>query len=108
MCHWIQDVCSAVLGERTNRAQPGTGGKDQGAALGMIDGPPLETPAVRHAHHDRRAECVGGPPAYGRELVAELMIGGPDVIEKLDLDDRLEAPGCEPDGSANDVGFGQG
>src|SRR5438876_9074604 len=40
----------------------------------MIDGPTLQIPAVRHAHHDRRAERIGGPPAYGRELVAELMI----------------------------------
>src|SRR5437773_860176 len=35
------------------------------------------------------------------------MIGGPDVVEELDLDDGLQAPGGEADRPAHDVGLGE-
>ena len=35
------------------------------------------------------------------------MHGGPDVIEELNLDDRLETAGRHAEGAADDVGFGQ-
>ena len=37
----------------------------------------------------------------------DLVIGRPDVIEKLNLDHRLHAAHCVPDGAANDVSLGQ-
>jgi hypothetical protein len=42
------------------------------------------------------------------QLVAELHVGRPDVVEELDLDHRLEAARRHADGAADDVGLGQG
>src|SRR5258705_18866 len=93
---------------RTDDAQPRDGGEDHGARLRVIDRADFQVATVGHAHDDRGAEGVARTPANGRELIAELVIGRPDVVEELDFHDGLEAPGREPDGSTNDVGFGQG
>ena len=54
-----------------------------------------------------RRERVVGAPADQRQLVAKLMHRGPDVVEELDLDDRLQAARGHADGAADDVGLGQ-
>ena len=48
-----------------------------------------------------------GAPADQRQLVADLHEGGPDVVEELDLDHRLEAARRHADGAPDDVGLGQ-
>src|SRR5205823_8623531 len=42
------------------------------------------------------------------QLVADLVIRGPDVVEELDLDHGLQAPRGEADRPAHDVGFREG
>src|SRR5207245_7138789 len=46
-------------------------------------------------------------PAEYRQLVANLVVRRPDVIEELDLDYRLEPTCGHADGPAHDVGFRQ-
>ena len=96
---------SAVDGQTTRR--PGNAGEDRGARLRVVDRPALEVAAVRDAHDDRRRERVVGPPAHERQLVPELHVRRPDVVEELDLDHRLEPARGEPDRAADDVGLGE-
>src|SRR5207248_846062 len=83
-------------------------GRHQGAGLRVVDGTALQVSAVGDADDGGGAERVVGAPAHRGELVAKLVIGGPDVVEELDLDDRLEPAGGEPDRPTHDVGLGQG
>src|SRR3954470_12940391 len=62
---------------------------------------------VGGANDDRRRKIVVRPPAHCRELVAQLHVSGPDVVEELNLDDRLESTGRESNGASNDVRFGE-
>src|SRR5687768_3153825 len=62
---------------------------------------------VRRPDHDGRTEVAVGAPAHRRQLVAQLHVRRPDVVEELDLDDRLEAAQRETDRAADDVGFGE-
>ena len=73
----------------------------------MVQGAALQVAAVRHSHDGRGAERVARAPPQRGELVAELVVGGPDIVEELDLDDRFEPAGREPDRPAHDVGFGE-
>ena len=73
----------------------------------MIYRTTLEVAAVGGAHHDRRGEVAVGAPAEDGQLVANLHVGGPDVVEELNFHDRLEPSGGESDGPAHDIGFGQ-
>ena len=43
--------------------------------------------------------------AHHRHLVAQLHVAGPDVVEELNLDDRLDAAQRHADGAADDVRF---
>ena len=42
---------------------------------------------------------------HGGQLVAQLIESGPDVVEELNLDHRLETPRGHPDRPADDVGL---
>ena len=42
-----------------------------------------------------------------RQLVADLHVGRPDVVEELDLDHRLDAASRQADRAADDVGLGE-
>src|SRR5207245_8566846 len=101
----------AVRGEPragADDAEGGNGREHHGPGLRVVDGTALEISAVCDAHDGGGAERVVGTPAHRGELVTKLVIGGPDVVEELDLDDRLE-PACgEPDRPTHDVGLGQG
>src|SRR5206468_12878963 len=55
-----------------------------------------------------RGKGIVRAPAHQGELVPELHIGRPDIVEELDLDHRLEPAGGEPDGPPDDVGLGEG
>src|SRR5205814_7861386 len=92
----------------TDDAQSGNGGEHHGPGLRMVDGTALEISAIGDAHDGGGAERVVGTPAQRGELVAKLVIGGPDVVEELDLDDRLQPTGGEADRPTHDVGLGQG
>ena len=48
-----------------------------------------------------------GAPAHDGEFVVDLVHGRPDVIEELNLDDRLHAADSVADGAADDVGLGE-
>src|SRR5688500_6625208 len=63
--------------------------------------------AVRGSDDDRSRERVVRPPAHGRQLVPDLHVRRPDVVEELDLDDGLEAPERHADRAADDVGFSE-
>src|SRR5207248_10914055 len=63
--------------------------------------------AVGPSNDRGTAEGAVRAPAQRRQLVAELMIRGPDVIEELDLHDGLQAAGREPDRPAHDVRLGE-
>src|SRR5213595_4160599 len=73
----------------------------------MVDRAALQIATVRDAHYHRAREGIAGAPPQSGELVAELMVGGPDVIEELDLHDGLQAPGRQPDRPAHDVRLGE-
>src|SRR5213076_314867 len=73
----------------------------------MVDRAALQIATVRDAHHHRAREGVAGAPPQSGQLVAELMVGGPDVVEELDLHDGLQAASREADGAAHDVGLGE-
>src|SRR5258708_25845206 len=69
----------------------------------MIDRAALQVAPVGDAHHHRAREGVVGAPPESGELIAELMVSGPDLVEELNLHDGLQAPSREPDGAAPDV-----
>src|SRR3989475_11555471 len=78
-----------------------------GTRLGMVDRAALQIATVRDPHHHRAREGVAGAPPQSGELVAELMVGGPDVVEELDLHHGLQAASREADGAAHDVRLGE-
>ena len=93
---------------RKNHVQAGNVRENAFAALAVIDGAAVQISADGHTDHQRRGQGVVGAPAEGGELVANLHHRGPDVIEELDLDDRLHAARRHADGAADDGGLGDG
>jgi hypothetical protein len=63
--------------------------------------------ADRHANDHRARKGVARPVAQHRNLVADLHHRRPDVVEKLDLDDRLDAADGHAECTPHDVGLGQ-
>src|SRR5258708_5144285 len=55
----------------------------------------------------RRVETAGAARAGDSELVRNRHHSRPDVIEKLNFHDGLDAAQGHADGAADDVGFGQ-
>src|SRR2546429_6591 len=102
-----QQAVRVECGAGADHAQPRHGREDHGARLRVIDRPAFQVSAVGHSNDRGTAEGVVRAPAQRRQLVAELMIRGPDVIEELDLHDGLQAAGREPDGPAHDVRLGE-
>ena len=78
-------------------------GEEHLARLAVIGRAALEISADRNAYHDGCAPCAVRPPAEVRKLVPKLHVGGPDVVEELNLDDRLEPTRSHADGPADDV-----
>src|SRR5436305_986257 len=102
-----QQAVRVECGAGADHAQPRHGRERHGARLRVIDRPAFQVSAVGHSHDRGTAEGVVRAPAQRRQLVAELMIRGPDVVEELDLHDGLQAAGREPDGPAHDVRLGE-
>ncbi len=80
--------------------------EDAFARLAVVRTAALEIAADRHAHDHRTRIVVARAIAQHRHLVADLHHRGPDVIEELDLDNRLQPADGHADGAADDRGFG--
>src|SRR3954463_14572776 len=63
--------------------------KERVARLRVVDRAAFEIAADGAAYDDGARPVVRGAPAHERKLVSDLMIGGPDVVEELYLDDGL-------------------
>ncbi len=98
-----------VLGVRGNHhPQPGDVGEENLAALAVVDRAALQVAAVGHANDHRTGEGPVRAPADEGQLVADLHERRPDVVEELDLHDRLQAAGGHADGPPHDGGLGEG
>ena len=75
---------------RHHHAQPRNVREDHFAALAVINPAARQVSADRHAHHRRAFEMSRRTPAQVRQLVAQLHHRRPDVIEELNLRDRLQ------------------
>ena len=92
---------------RERDAYPRAVGEDAFSRLAVIRAAAAKVSADRDADDHRAGEVVRRPIAQHRHLVANLHHRRPDVIEELDLDDRLEAAGRHADRPADDAGFGE-
>ena len=97
-----------VLRVRRKRdADAGAVREDALARLAVVRRAAAQVAADRDADHHRAREGVVRPVAHHRHFVAELHHRRPDVVEELDLDDRLDAARRHADGAADDVGLGE-
>src|SRR5438132_7566475 len=62
------------------------------AALGVVDGAARQVSADGNPNHTGSRKSVVRAPTNERQLVAQLHHRRPDVVEELNLDDRLYAP----------------
>src|SRR4051812_45771843 len=81
--------------------------KNPSPRLAVVGRPAWEVTADRGSNHHRAGERVVRAIPKHRHLVAHLHHRRPDVIEKLNLNDWLQAPGRHTDASADDVRLGQ-
>src|SRR5205085_1025149 len=77
------------------------------ARLRVVDRSALEVAADGAAYDDGARPLVRRAPAHQGELVSDLMIRGPDVVEELYLDDGLESARRHPYRAADDVRLGE-
>ena len=73
----------------------------------MINRAAFQITADRHAHHHRRLPLVARTPAHHRQLIANLVHRGPDVIEELNLNHRLQPARRHADRAADNIRFGE-
>src|SRR6202011_3385698 len=52
--------------------------------------------------------CVVRAPSDQGQFAAQLHHGGPDIVEELDFDYRLQSAGSHAGGATDDVGLGDG
>ena len=86
-------------------ADAGTVREDALARLAVIRSAAPQVSADRYSDDHRAGPVIPGPIAHHRHLVAHLHHGRPDVIEELNLDDRLEAARGHADAAADDAGL---
>lgn len=77
------------------------------ARLRVIDRAAFEIAADGAANHDGRFPVVRGTPAHEGEFVSDLVIGRPDVVEELYLDDGFQTARRHAYRAPDDVGLGQ-
>ncbi len=82
--------------------------EDALARLAVVRAAALQVAANRHAHHHRTRVVVARSIAHHRHLVAQLHHRRPDVVEELNLDDRLQPTDGHADGAADDRRFSDG
>ena len=81
--------------------------EDALARLRVIGRAAAQVAANRHADDDRAREGVVRAVPQHRHLVADLHHRRPDVVEELNLDDRLEPTRRQAYGATDDVGLGE-
>src|ERR1043166_4516809 len=86
-----------------DHAQPGDLRKCRDARLRVINSTAFQVTTNRNANHERRLPLVSRSPTQQRQLVANLVHRGPDVIEELNLDDGLESARSHADRATDDV-----
>src|SRR2546423_8009993 len=77
------------------------------ARLRVVDRAALKIPADGAAYDDGALPLVPRTPAHQGQLVPDLMIRGPDVVEELYLDDGLQPAGRHAYRAPDDVGLGE-
>ena len=92
---------------RERDAHAGAVRENADARLAVVRRAAAQVAADRHAHDHRARPVVARSIAQHRHLVLELHHRRPDVVEELDLDDRLQPARRHADGAADDVGFGE-
>ena len=92
---------------RVRDPNPRTVRKDALARLAVIRPAAAQVAADRHADDHRTRELVARAIPQHRHLVAELHHRRPDVVEELDLDDRLQLARRHADAAADDRRFGE-
>ena len=92
---------------RERNADPRAVREDALAGLAVVRRPAAQIAADRDADHHRAREGVVRAIAQHRHLVAHLHHRRPDVVEELDLDDRLDAAGRHAGAAADDCRFGE-
>ena len=93
-----------VLGvRRKHDADPGAVREDALARLAVVRRAAAQIAADGGANDDRARERVVRSIPDHRQLVANLHHRRPDVVEELDLDDRLQSARGHADGAADDV-----
>ena len=80
--------------------------EDALARLAVIRAAAAQVAADRHADDHRAREVIARPVAQHRHLVAQLHHRRPDVVEELNLDDRLQPARRHADAAADDARFG--
>src|SRR5215472_18610654 len=73
----------------------------------MIDRAALQVAADGHTNHQRALPFIARAPSEQCQFVANLVHGGPDVVEELDLGYRFQSACGHADGPADNVGFGE-
>jgi len=81
--------------------------EDALARLAVIGRAAAQVAAGGDADHHRAGEGVVRAIAQHRHLVAQLHHRRPDVVEELDLDDRLDAACRHADTAPDDARFGE-
>ena len=92
---------------RIRDAEAGAVREDALARLAVVRCAAAQVAADRHANDHRAREVVARSVPHHRHLVAQLHHRRPDVVEELDLDDRLDAARRHADRAADDVGLGE-
>ena len=94
-------------GRRVDDAQAGAVREDALAGLAVVQPAAAQVSADRHADDHRAREHVVGAVPQHRHFVAELHHRRPDVVEELDLDDRLEPARAHAARAADDGRLGE-
>src|SRR5437762_4484957 len=92
---------------RIHDADAGAVREDALARLAVIRAAAAQVAADRHADHDGRRPVVARSVAHHRQLVANLHHRRPDVVEELNLDDRLQLAHRHAGRAADDARFGE-
>ena len=102
-----QQAGGVLCGRRKCDAKSGAVREDALAGLAVIHAAAAQISADGDADDDRRLEGVGRPVPQHRELVANLHHRRPDVVEELNLDDRLDAAHRHANRAPDDVRLGE-
>src|ERR1700683_1567385 len=102
-----QEAADIEGGGRHHHAQARHVSEDDFAALAMVNRAAGEVTADRYAHDDGSLEMSRRAPTHSGELVADLHVSRPNVIEELNFGHGLQTAQSHADGAANDVSFGE-